>query len=854
MAGGHRAHGLRGGGHGRVRQAPHPRPHPGRPGLRPGDGQARVERPDVAEALAAELLATAEARRSHAERARARPVGPAPVQPGRTGLILALTDEVLRIRDRPGAPQRCSRGLARRQPGMAALGRLDRLALRAGSALAPRLPDLVVPAVRERVRAEMAGVILPAGPGSWPATSPAGAARASASMSTCWARPSWARTRPSAGCARSSTPWPSPPSTTCRSRSPSICSQLDVLAFDHEVEPHRGPLTAPLRRRQRLPPAEVRQPGHGGVPGSGADPGRVPTRARRARLCRHRRRHRPAGLPAGFAPGAGGAVRLGPQAPRDRTGGWIKVRLVKGRQPGHGASSTPSCTGGRRLRFATKAETDANYKRMLDVVLDPDNDGAVRAGVASHNLFEVAWAATQADAAGGSPPGRVRDARGHGPGGGRGRGRPLGRAAPVRPHRGPGRHRVRHRLPGPPPGREQRPGQLPHPLLFPDGGLAGVGGGGRPVSAIRGGPAPGRCRRPAGSRTGPRTRTGPAPVRCFATSPTRTSRSPPIGTGSAGTWGRDGPAAGVPTRCGRHRRGQVRRPRPASTRARPKGGRPTGGWRPRRRWWSGRWRAPGRPDRAGPHDPRWPTGGPCSRAAADALARRRGRPAGRHGLRRRQDGPGGGPRGLGGHRLRRLLRRPHPRPGSGFRPIGTVVVAPPWNFPLSIPAGGVLAALAAGNAVILKPAPESVASRRVRWPRRCGRAGCLGPSCSSCPCVDGDASQLLITHPDVDAVVLTGLVGHGPEVPRLAPGSVAARRDQRQERHGHHGHRRPRRSHRRPGALGLRSRRAEVLGRQPGHRGGARSTTTRVSFAAWPTPCAASASARPGTRPPPWAP
>ncbi len=38
-----------------------------------------------------------------------------------------------------------------------------------------------------------------------------------------------------------------------------------------------------------------------------------------------------------------------------------------------------------------------------------------------------------------------------------------------------------------------------------------------------------------------------------------------------------------------------------------------------------------------------------------------------------------------------------------------MVVASPWNFPLSIPAGGVLASLAAGNAVILKPAPEAVA-------------------------------------------------------------------------------------------------------------------------------------------------
>lgn len=41
-------------------------------------------------------------------------------------------------------------------------------------------------------------------------------------------------------------------------------------------------------------------------------------------------------------------------------------------------------------------------------------------------------------------------------------------------------------------------------------------------------------------------------------------------------------------------------------------------------------------------------------------------------------------------------------------PLGTVVVAPPWNFPYAIPCGGVLAALMAGNVVILKPAPETV--------------------------------------------------------------------------------------------------------------------------------------------------
>ncbi len=45
-----------------------------------------------------------------------------------------------------------------------------------------------------------------------------------------------------------------------------------------------------------------------------------------------------------------------------------------------------------------------------------------------------------------------------------------------------------------------------------------------------------------------------------------------------------------------------------------------------------------------------------------------------------------------------------------WKPKGTVLVAPPWNFPISIPAGGILGALAAGNCVLFKPAPEAVLS------------------------------------------------------------------------------------------------------------------------------------------------
>lgn len=39
-----------------------------------------------------------------------------------------------------------------------------------------------------------------------------------------------------------------------------------------------------------------------------------------------------------------------------------------------------------------------------------------------------------------------------------------------------------------------------------------------------------------------------------------------------------------------------------------------------------------------------------------------------------------------------------------YQPKGIVLVIPPWNFPLAIPVGGTVAALAAGNTVLLKPA------------------------------------------------------------------------------------------------------------------------------------------------------
>ncbi len=88
-------------------------------------------------------------------------------------------------------------------------------------------------------------------------------------------------------------------------------------------------------------------------------------------------------------------------------------------------------------------------------------------------------------------------------------------------------------------------------------------------------------------------------------------------------------------------------------------------------------------------------------------------------------------------------------------PLGVVVVTPPWNFPYAIPAGGVLAALVAGNAVVLKPAPEARATAAVLV-GQLREAGIDENVLQFLPLDDGPAGRALVTHPDVGGVVLTG--------------------------------------------------------------------------------------------------
>ena len=108
-------------------------------------------------------------------------------------------------------------------------------------------------------------------------------------------------------------------------------------------------------------------------------------------------------------------------------------------------------------------------------------------------------------------------------------------------------------------------------------------------------------------------------------------------------------------------------------------------------------------------------------------------------------------------------------PGARFTPDGVTLVTPPWNFPVAIPIGGVLAGLAAGSAVIAKPAPptprcleiavEAVHAALDEVAAEIGLDSALARDVAQFVRVpDGDLGRRLVTHDDVSRVILTGAI------------------------------------------------------------------------------------------------
>jgi RHH-type proline utilization regulon transcriptional repressor/proline dehydrogenase/delta 1-pyrroline-5-carboxylate dehydrogenase len=712
---------------------------------------------DRAVALAGELLVEADARRRTRERRQAARMTRLLGDPAGRSQILAMTDEVLRIHDARRSAEVLA-GLTRRGSNpvddwRAApfLQPVDRAALVAGGRLATAVPGLVIPAVRRRIQHEMAGVTLPA--------APARLARHAARRSAAGIRlnvnllgeavlgEDEAVRRRDAVMALLDRPSVDYVSVKISA----LCSQLDVLAFDDEV----------VRISDRLRPLY----GRAAATGKFVNLDMEEYRDLELTMAVFRRLlSEPAfaGLDAGivlqaYLPDSLAALRDLAGWARDRRargGGSVKVRIVKGANL---AMETVDAEvhGWRRAPFETKTETDASYKRMLDVALDPGHDGALRVGVASHNLYEIAWAAVTADDMGARDRIEFEMLEGMSPAVAEAVAARFGGLLLYAPIVAPNdmeaaiAYLVR-RL-------DENSGEenfLAHQFDMAIGSAAWKTEGERfrrAVTESERPPVPTR-------RTQDRTQeehdpVGPDDTRPFVNAPD-TDFTRPVN--------RDWVAAHVRTAMtsglGEYRPGGA-------------GGAVAGG--------------PAQPgiDPGHPQNPAY-TWLPADEATVDAAIRAaragqgdwRSRPvAERRSILHRAG------HGLNAGRGRLLatmavdaaktVREGDPEVSEAvdfahyyadhipdaedFDPYGTVVVVSPWNFPLSIPAGGVLAALAAGNTVILKPAPETVAVAgelaRILW-----AAGVPDSALHFCPCVDGDASRRLITDPGVDAVILTG--------------------------------------------------------------------------------------------------
>jgi RHH-type proline utilization regulon transcriptional repressor/proline dehydrogenase/delta 1-pyrroline-5-carboxylate dehydrogenase len=115
---------------------------------------------------------------------------------------------------------------------------------------------------------------------------------------------------------------------------------------------------------------------------------------------------------------------------------------------------------------------------------------------------------------------------------------------------------------------------------------------------------------------------------------------------------------------------------------------------------------------------------------------------------------------------RPLLQVPGERNELTYVPRGVTAVIAPWNFPLAIACGMSAAALATGNAVVLKPAEQSpgCAQRLVE----ALRAGGVPPAAISLLPGEGDVGAALVEHPGVQTIAFTGSLPVGLEIVQAA--------------------------------------------------------------------------------------
>ncbi|MEU0964473.1 aldehyde dehydrogenase family protein [Streptomyces sp. NPDC005917] len=125
--------------------------------------------------------------------------------------------------------------------------------------------------------------------------------------------------------------------------------------------------------------------------------------------------------------------------------------------------------------------------------------------------------------------------------------------------------------------------------------------------------------------------------------------------------------------------------------------------------------------------------------------------------------------------VERLTGRQIPVPGgldvTLLEPLGVVGVIAPWNFPMPIAAWGTAPALAAGNAVLLKPA-ETTPLTALRLAALALEAGLPEHLFQVLPGRGDIAGEALVRHPGVAKIVFTGSTRVGKRIMALCADQV----------------------------------------------------------------------------------
>jgi len=104
---------------------------------------------------------------------------------------------------------------------------------------------------------------------------------------------------------------------------------------------------------------------------------------------------------------------------------------------------------------------------------------------------------------------------------------------------------------------------------------------------------------------------------------------------------------------------------------------------------------------------------------------------------------------------------------------GVGLVVSPWNFPIAIPCGGIAASLAAGNTVVFKPSSDAILTAwelcKCFW-----SAGVSKNVLQFVPCPGSTMGRKLTQHPDIDYVILTGATDTGLNLLSQSPGLYLA--------------------------------------------------------------------------------